>query len=76
VALRQVAEEVEAKRVPAGQDPAHPRARDERLVDAGATQTIGERLLALVTRIPARSVSSGAPGGRPSASARSSMCCG
>jgi two-component system sensor histidine kinase KdpD len=52
VALRQVAEEVEAKRLPAGIDPAHPRARDERLVDGGAAQTIGERLLALVTPDP------------------------
>jgi two-component system, OmpR family, sensor histidine kinase KdpD len=52
VALRQVAEEVEAKRLPAGIDPAHPRGRDERLVDGGAQQTIGERLLALVTPDP------------------------
>jgi two-component system sensor histidine kinase KdpD len=52
VALRQVAEEVEAKRVPAGIGPAHPRGRDERLVDGGAPQTIGERLLALVTPDP------------------------
>jgi two-component system sensor histidine kinase KdpD len=47
--LRQVAEEVEAKRVPADKTG---RARDERLVDGGAPQTIGERLLALVTPDP------------------------
>jgi two-component system sensor histidine kinase KdpD len=49
VALRQVAEEVEAKRVPAETTG---RGRDERLVDGGAAQTIGERLLALVTPDP------------------------
>ena len=49
VALRQVAEEVEHKRVPTE---ATGRARDERLVDGGAAQTIGERLLALVTPDP------------------------
>jgi two-component system, OmpR family, sensor histidine kinase KdpD len=49
VALRQVAEEVEAKRVPAETTG---RGRDERLVDGGSPQTIGERLLALVTPDP------------------------
>jgi two-component system, OmpR family, sensor histidine kinase KdpD len=49
VALRQVAEEVEHKRVPAEKTG---RGRDERLVDGGALQTIGERLLALVTPDP------------------------
>src|SRR3984957_16539577 len=49
VALRQVAEEVEHKRVPADKTG---RARDDRLVDGGAPQTIGERLLALVTPDP------------------------
>jgi two-component system, OmpR family, sensor histidine kinase KdpD len=49
VALRQVAEEVEHKRVPAENAG---RGRDERLMDGGALQTIGERLLALVTPDP------------------------
>jgi two-component system sensor histidine kinase KdpD len=50
VALRQVAEEVEAKRLPLD---AGTRARDEeRLIDSAATQAIGERLLALVTPHP------------------------
>jgi two-component system sensor histidine kinase KdpD len=50
VALRQVAEEIEAKRLPA--DPPG-RGREERLIDAAASQAIGERLLALVTPRPA-----------------------
>jgi two-component system, OmpR family, sensor histidine kinase KdpD len=49
VALRQVAEEVEAKRIPAD---THARARDERFHDGGAPSAIGERLLALVTPEP------------------------
>jgi two-component system, OmpR family, sensor histidine kinase KdpD len=49
VALRQVAEEVEAKRIPAD---AAGRGREERLVDVGAPSPIGERLLALVTPDP------------------------
>jgi two-component system sensor histidine kinase KdpD len=49
VALRQVAEEVEAKRIPSE---TVGRARDERLVDTAAPQAIGERLLALVTPNP------------------------
>ncbi len=49
VALRQVAEEIEAKRIPSE---ASPRGRDERLVDVGAPQAIGERLLALITPEP------------------------
>jgi two-component system sensor histidine kinase KdpD len=49
VALRQVAEEVELKRIPS--DRGH-RGRDERLVDTAAPQAIGERLLALVTPRP------------------------
>jgi two-component system sensor histidine kinase KdpD len=49
VALRQVAEEVEAKRIPAE---AVSRAREERLIDSAAPQAIGERLLALVTPRP------------------------
>jgi two-component system, OmpR family, sensor histidine kinase KdpD len=49
VALRQVAEEVELKRIPADHGK---RARDERLVDIAAPQAIGERLLALVTPRP------------------------
>jgi len=49
VALRQVAEEIEAKRIPSEQPARH---REDRLVDAGAPQAIGERLLALVTPKP------------------------
>jgi two-component system sensor histidine kinase KdpD len=49
VALRQVAEEVEAKRIPSE---ALGRSREERLVDTAAPQAIGERLLALVTPNP------------------------
>jgi two-component system sensor histidine kinase KdpD len=45
VALRQVAEEVEHKRLPA--EPAG-RPEDERLIDTPAQQAVGERLLALV----------------------------
>ena len=52
VALRQVAEEVEAKR--AEQEPARPAGRggEERLVDGYGTSAIAERLLALVTPSP------------------------
>jgi two-component system sensor histidine kinase KdpD len=50
VALRQVAEEVEAKRIPA--DSAGLRPGDERLVDKAAPQAVGERLLALITPHP------------------------
>jgi two-component system, OmpR family, sensor histidine kinase KdpD len=50
VALRQVAQEIEAKRLPA--DPLS-RGREERLLDSAAPQAIGERLLALVTPDPA-----------------------
>ncbi len=53
VALRQVAEEVEAKRIPVDSDPAHParsgRPGDERLIDNAAPVAVGERLLALIT---------------------------
>jgi two-component system sensor histidine kinase KdpD len=49
VALRQVAEEVESKRIPTD---AAGRGREERLVDVGAPSPIGERLLALVTPDP------------------------
>jgi two-component system, OmpR family, sensor histidine kinase KdpD len=49
VALRQVAEEIEAKRIPA--EPAG-RGRQDRLIDAAAPQAIGERLLALITPQP------------------------
>jgi two-component system, OmpR family, sensor histidine kinase KdpD len=45
VALRQVAEEVEAKRIPA--EPVN-RPRDDRLLDTHGPQAIGERLLALI----------------------------
>jgi two-component system sensor histidine kinase KdpD len=50
VALRQVAEEVEAKRIPA--DSASVRGREDRLIDSAAPQAIGERLLALVKPRP------------------------
>ena len=49
VSLRQVAEEVEAKRIPAD---AGGRPRDERLMDTAASQAIGERLLALIKPQP------------------------
>jgi two-component system, OmpR family, sensor histidine kinase KdpD len=50
VSLRQVAEEVEAKRMPMDLDPAHPHGPgDERLIDRAAPAAVGERLLALVT---------------------------
>ena len=45
MALRQVAEEVEHKRLPA--EPTG-RPEDERLIDTAAPQAVGERLLALV----------------------------
>ncbi|MGN6869980.1 MAG: histidine kinase [Solirubrobacteraceae bacterium] len=48
VALRQVAEEVEAKRNPAD-SAAAARPGDERLIDRAAPAAVGERLLALVT---------------------------
>ncbi|MEO8969594.1 MAG: histidine kinase [Solirubrobacteraceae bacterium] len=51
VSLRQVAEEIEAKRLPAELGP-HARAREDRLVNVAAPQAIGERLLALVTPQP------------------------
>ncbi len=51
VALRQVAEEVEAKRIPA-ESAAGGRGREERLIDNAAPQAIGERLLALITPRP------------------------
>ena len=47
VALRQVAEEVEAKRIPARVDAGRPG--DERMIDTAASAAVGERLLALVT---------------------------
>jgi two-component system, OmpR family, sensor histidine kinase KdpD len=49
VSLRQVAEEIESKRLPA--EPAG-RAREDRLVDIGSPQAIRERLLALVRPDP------------------------
>ena len=60
VSLRQVAQEIEAKRIPspAGRDVRAPgqgrtgRDRDERLVDSAAPSAIGDRLLALVTPEP------------------------
>ena len=56
VSLRQVAEEIEAKRLPGGAGEAAPagdaRRREERLVDTAVPWAIGERLLALVTPQP------------------------
>ena len=75
VALRQVAEEVEAKRIPA-ESGTSGRGREERLIDTAAPQAIGERLLALITPSPSLSAWCGGPGARPSASAASSTCCG
>jgi two-component system, OmpR family, sensor histidine kinase KdpD len=49
VALRQVAEDVEAKRL----KPDLPVGREDRLMDRAAPQAVGERLLALVTPQPA-----------------------
>jgi two-component system, OmpR family, sensor histidine kinase KdpD len=49
VALRQVAEEVEAKRIPAE---GTGRPGDERLIDTAAPAAVGERLLALVKPHP------------------------
>jgi two-component system, OmpR family, sensor histidine kinase KdpD len=49
VALRQVAEEVEAKRIPA--EPSG-RRRDERFMDTAVPQAVGERLLALIKPQP------------------------
>jgi two-component system, OmpR family, sensor histidine kinase KdpD len=49
VALRQVAEEVEAKRIPAD---AGSRPREDRLIDTAVPQAVGERLLALITPRP------------------------
>jgi two-component system, OmpR family, sensor histidine kinase KdpD len=49
VALRQVAEEVEAKRIPAD---GGGRPGDQRLIDTAAPVAVGERLLALVTPKP------------------------
>ena len=49
VALRQVAEEVEAKRIPVD---GHSRPIDERLIDNAAPAAVGERLLALVKPHP------------------------
>ncbi|HWD75171.1 MAG TPA: histidine kinase [Solirubrobacteraceae bacterium] len=51
VALRQVAEEVEAKRIPS--DGSTARGREERLMDGHSASAIAERLLALVTPEPA-----------------------
>jgi two-component system, OmpR family, sensor histidine kinase KdpD len=51
VALRQVAEEIEAKRIPSGAD-AIGRRGEERLMETAAPTAIGERLLALVTLQP------------------------
>jgi two-component system sensor histidine kinase KdpD len=52
VALRQVAEEVEAKRLPLDLNHSSGRHRDDRLIDNAAPQAIGERLLALIKPRP------------------------
>ncbi|HEX5195493.1 MAG TPA: histidine kinase [Solirubrobacteraceae bacterium] len=51
VSLRQVAEEIEAKRLPPTEGPNAGR-DDERMIDRHAPNAIGERLLALVTPRP------------------------
>ncbi|MGO9792614.1 MAG: histidine kinase [Solirubrobacteraceae bacterium] len=50
VALRQVAQEVEAKRIVSSDQNGRPR--DERLLDIAAPQAVGERLLALIKPRP------------------------
>ncbi len=50
VALRQVAQEVEAKRIVSSDQNGRPR--DERLLDTAAPQAVGERLLALIKPRP------------------------
>jgi two-component system sensor histidine kinase KdpD len=50
VSLRQVAEEIEAKRIPASGSTAG--GREDRFLDAAAPQAVGERLLALITPQP------------------------
>ncbi len=50
VSLRQVAQEVEAKRIVSSDQSARPR--DERLIDTAAPQAVGERLLALIKPRP------------------------
>jgi two-component system, OmpR family, sensor histidine kinase KdpD len=50
VALRQIAEEIEAKRIPS--DVGGGRAHEERMIDTAVPQAIGERLLALITPRP------------------------
>jgi two-component system sensor histidine kinase KdpD len=53
VSLRQVAEEVEAKRIPPDLDLGRPgRSGDERLIETAAAAAVGERLLALITPRP------------------------
>jgi two-component system, OmpR family, sensor histidine kinase KdpD len=49
VSLRQVAEDIEAKRIPA---PGPIPGRGERLLESAASQAVGERLLALITPHP------------------------
>jgi two-component system sensor histidine kinase KdpD len=49
VSLRQVAEDIEAKRIP---PEAGGRPREDRLIDTAASQAISERLLALITPQP------------------------
>jgi two-component system sensor histidine kinase KdpD len=53
VALRQVAEEVGAKRIPVESAQPGSRSREDRLIDTQAPQAISERLLALVRPSPA-----------------------
>jgi len=52
VSLRQVAEEIEAKRIPSNGIETQGRAGDDRLIESAAPQAIGERLLALITPQP------------------------
>ena len=72
VALRQVAQDVESKRLekePVGR-------RDDRLAESAATQAVGERLLALIKPTPRPSDSCAAPGAPRSDSAPSSISSG
>ena len=73
VALRQVAQEVEAKRLVVEE----PLGTREERVAGEVPRAVGERLLALITpRGRAPSAWSAAPGARPSGSAPTSTCSG
>ena len=73
-ALRQVAEDVEVKRLIREPSPVVRRDEEGLPPPEAAPQAIAERLLALATLAPRPSASSGAPGARPSAWTPSSTC--